>query len=169
MATPHYSIEDFVYNGMYIPKNTALVLNCYDIHHNEEKYPDSYGPFTLNYARADFSYPQFFVQPRSLHGRYADVFRIEQTPQRHGSGPLGVRRGVSILFLILPDITSVDFFLQICCAVVASVRVSTSQRGSYGLRSHACCGLLISDPYPTSRFPWRNTRASLGARHCLIV
>ncbi|KAF8257885.1 cytochrome P450 [Lactarius quietus] len=29
MATPHYSTEDFVYNGMYIPKNT-------------EKYPDSF-------------------------------------------------------------------------------------------------------------------------------
>ncbi|KAI0287107.1 cytochrome P450 [Russula brevipes] len=40
MATPHYSTEDFVYNGMYIPKNTAVILNCYDIHHNEEKYPD---------------------------------------------------------------------------------------------------------------------------------
>ncbi len=45
MATPHYSTEDFVYNEMYIPKNTAVVLNCYDIHHNEEKYPDSYDLF----------------------------------------------------------------------------------------------------------------------------
>ena len=76
MATPHYSTEDFVYNGMYIPKNTAVVLNCYDIHHNEEKYPDSYVTATLGYARADFSYPQLLVQPRSLHGRYADVRRI---------------------------------------------------------------------------------------------
>jgi cytochrome P450 len=101
MAIPHCSIEDFVYNGMYIPKNTVVILNCYDIHHNEEKYPDSYGPFTLDYTRADASYPQFFVQPRSLHGRYADVYRIEQTPQRHGSGPLGVRRGVSIFTLDL--------------------------------------------------------------------
>ncbi|KAH9975033.1 cytochrome P450 [Lactifluus volemus] len=41
MGVPHYSTEDFVYNGMYIPKNTALVLNCFEIHHNEEKYPDS--------------------------------------------------------------------------------------------------------------------------------
>lgn len=40
---PHYSTEDFVYNGMYIPKNTAVILNCYGIHHNEEKYPDPYG------------------------------------------------------------------------------------------------------------------------------
>ncbi|KAH9991551.1 cytochrome P450 [Russula vinacea] len=39
---PHYSTEDFVYNGMYIPKNTALILNCYGIHHNEKKYPDSF-------------------------------------------------------------------------------------------------------------------------------
>ncbi|KAH8998178.1 cytochrome P450 [Lactarius akahatsu] len=45
MATPHYSTEDFVYNGMYIPQNTVVVLNCYNIHHNEEKYPD---PFSFN-------------------------------------------------------------------------------------------------------------------------
>jgi cytochrome P450 len=55
MGTPHYSAEDFVYNGMYIPKNTVLVLNCYNIHHNEERYPDSYVPVTLVYARADVS------------------------------------------------------------------------------------------------------------------
>lgn len=39
---PHYSTEDFVYNGMYIPKNTAVILNCYGIHHNEERYPDPF-------------------------------------------------------------------------------------------------------------------------------
>jgi cytochrome P450 len=44
VPTPHFSTEDFVYNGMYIPKNTVLVLNLYDIHHNEERYPDSYVP-----------------------------------------------------------------------------------------------------------------------------
>ncbi|KAI0284698.1 cytochrome P450 [Russula aff. rugulosa BPL654] len=48
LATPHYSTEDFVYNGMYIPKNTGVILNCYEIHHNEEKYPDS---FTFNPER----------------------------------------------------------------------------------------------------------------------
>ncbi|KAI0283209.1 cytochrome P450 [Russula brevipes] len=42
MPPPHYSTEDFVYNGMYIPKNTVIILNCYSIHHNEEKYPDSF-------------------------------------------------------------------------------------------------------------------------------
>ena len=41
VAGPHFSTEDFVYNGMYIPKNTGVILNCYEIHHNEEKYPDS--------------------------------------------------------------------------------------------------------------------------------
>ena len=41
MATPHCSSEDFVYNGMYIPKGTVLVLNCFTMHHNEERYPDS--------------------------------------------------------------------------------------------------------------------------------
>jgi len=29
---------------MYIPKNTGVILNCYEIHHNEEKYADSYAP-----------------------------------------------------------------------------------------------------------------------------
>ena len=47
MGTPHYSTEDFVYNGMYIPKNTVVVLNCYNIHHNEEKYSDPYGPVPI--------------------------------------------------------------------------------------------------------------------------
>jgi len=37
-------MQDFVYNGMYIPKNTALILNTYELHHNEEKYPDPYAP-----------------------------------------------------------------------------------------------------------------------------
>ena len=41
LATPHYSTADFVYNGMFIPKNTGLVLNCYGIHHNEDRYSDS--------------------------------------------------------------------------------------------------------------------------------
>ncbi|KAK7693606.1 hypothetical protein QCA50_003175 [Cerrena zonata] len=40
MATPHYSTEDFVYKGLFIPKDTALVLNCYTLHHNEERYTD---------------------------------------------------------------------------------------------------------------------------------
>jgi cytochrome P450 len=41
---PHFSTEDFVYNGMYIPKNAVLILNLYAIHHDEEKYPDPYAP-----------------------------------------------------------------------------------------------------------------------------
>ena len=42
IPSPHFSTEDFVYNGMYIPKNTVLISNLYDIHLNEEKYPDPY-------------------------------------------------------------------------------------------------------------------------------
>ncbi|KAJ3481079.1 hypothetical protein NLI96_g7909 [Meripilus lineatus] len=45
VPTPHYSTEDFVYNGMYIPKDTVVILDCYTLHHNEERYPD---PFTFN-------------------------------------------------------------------------------------------------------------------------
>ncbi|KAI0050046.1 cytochrome P450 [Auriscalpium vulgare] len=42
MATPHYSTEDFVYNGMFLPKDTSVVLNIYSLHHNEARYPDSF-------------------------------------------------------------------------------------------------------------------------------
>ncbi|KAJ7580393.1 cytochrome P450 [Mycena floridula] len=42
MATPHCSTEDFVYNGMFIPKDTVVILNCYTMHHDEQRYPDSY-------------------------------------------------------------------------------------------------------------------------------
>lgn len=45
MATPHYSTEDFVYKGMFIPKDTAVILNCYTLHHDENRYPD---PYTFN-------------------------------------------------------------------------------------------------------------------------
>ncbi|KAJ6589401.1 cytochrome P450 [Mycena capillaripes] len=42
VPTPHFSTADFVYNGMYIPKDTVIILNCWTIHHNEERYPDAY-------------------------------------------------------------------------------------------------------------------------------
>ena len=45
MATPHCATEDVAYDGLYIPKGTAVVLNCYTLHHNEERYPDSYVVF----------------------------------------------------------------------------------------------------------------------------
>ncbi|TFK73810.1 cytochrome P450 [Pluteus cervinus] len=41
VATPHYSIEDFVYNGYFIPKDTVVILNTYTLHQNEERYPDA--------------------------------------------------------------------------------------------------------------------------------
>lgn len=42
MATPHFSNEDFVYQGQLIPKGTVMLLNCYTLHHNGERYPDSF-------------------------------------------------------------------------------------------------------------------------------
>nr|GAT55589.1 cytochrome P450 [Mycena chlorophos] len=42
VPTPHYSTQDFVYEGMFIPKDTVLLLNCWTIHHDETRYPDSY-------------------------------------------------------------------------------------------------------------------------------
>ncbi|KAH8102034.1 cytochrome P450 [Cristinia sonorae] len=40
MGTPHYSTDDFVYNGQFIPKDTVMVLNLYTMHHDEQRYPD---------------------------------------------------------------------------------------------------------------------------------
>ncbi|KAI0037219.1 cytochrome P450 [Vararia minispora EC-137] len=42
LATPHKLEQDFVYNGMFIPKDTAVILNCYGIHHNDTRYSDSF-------------------------------------------------------------------------------------------------------------------------------
>ncbi|KAJ7186808.1 cytochrome P450 [Mycena filopes] len=44
-GTPHYSTEDYEYNGMFIPKDTVMVLNCFTMHHNPARYPD---PETFN-------------------------------------------------------------------------------------------------------------------------
>ncbi|KIJ41518.1 hypothetical protein M422DRAFT_60430 [Sphaerobolus stellatus SS14] len=41
MGIPHCSEKDFVYNDMYIPGGTVVVLNVYNLHHNEERYPNS--------------------------------------------------------------------------------------------------------------------------------
>ncbi|KAJ7147761.1 cytochrome P450 [Mycena filopes] len=45
VPTPHYSTADFVYKGMFIPKGTVVAMNCWTMHHNEERYPD---PFSFN-------------------------------------------------------------------------------------------------------------------------
>lgn len=45
VPTPHYSTADYDYNGLFIPQGTVVILNCWTIHHNPERYPD---PFTFN-------------------------------------------------------------------------------------------------------------------------
>jgi cytochrome P450 len=49
MGTPHFSTEDHVYsvngNEMYIPKDTVVILNCFTLHHDEQRYPE---PFKFN-------------------------------------------------------------------------------------------------------------------------
>ena len=41
-AIPNLNMEDDAYNGMFIPKGSALILNCFTLHHNEARYPDAY-------------------------------------------------------------------------------------------------------------------------------
>jgi hypothetical protein len=92
---------------MYIPKNTGVILNCYEIHHNEEKYPDSYAPWfsrLISFQTTDKGVSpieQVLFQPRTLLGGHVDVFRIEQATQRNGSGPLGIWRRVRTKFVLL--------------------------------------------------------------------
>jgi len=76
IPTPHFSTEDFVYNGMYIPGNTVVILNLYDIHHNEEKYPDPYAstfPMLISFEVDKYIPQQIRFQPRSLPGRHIDI------------------------------------------------------------------------------------------------
>ncbi|KAF8202640.1 cytochrome P450 [Mycena galopus ATCC 62051] len=44
-ATPHYSTQDYEYNGMFVPKDTVMILHYFTIHHNEACYPN---PYTSN-------------------------------------------------------------------------------------------------------------------------
>ncbi|KAJ7836881.1 cytochrome P450 [Mycena olivaceomarginata] len=45
IPAPHCATEDYDYNGMFIPKDSVVVLNCFTLHHNEARYPD---PFKFN-------------------------------------------------------------------------------------------------------------------------
>ncbi|EJD41001.1 cytochrome P450 [Auricularia subglabra TFB-10046 SS5] len=45
MATPHCTTADFVYNGMYIPGGTVVIMNCYAMHHDPARYAD---PWAFN-------------------------------------------------------------------------------------------------------------------------
>ncbi|KDQ59963.1 hypothetical protein JAAARDRAFT_192407 [Jaapia argillacea MUCL 33604] len=40
LGTPHFSTEDFNYNGYFIPKDTVVVLNTYTMHHDPARHPD---------------------------------------------------------------------------------------------------------------------------------
>ncbi|KAI9640719.1 hypothetical protein NHQ30_011028 [Ciborinia camelliae] len=45
LITPHFSSDSFTYKGKFIPKDTALVLNTWTMHHDEKRHPD---PMTFN-------------------------------------------------------------------------------------------------------------------------
>lgn len=59
LGTPHFSSEDFVYNGQYIPKDTVLVLNTYSMHHDPERYPE---PFTFDVSLQRFHYENCWLK-----------------------------------------------------------------------------------------------------------
>lgn len=68
MATPHYSTEDYVYKGYFIPKNTGVILNCYTLHHDERRYPAAYV-----ILRSAFSYHSLYLYSNAFNpDRYID-------------------------------------------------------------------------------------------------
>ncbi|KAJ3552024.1 hypothetical protein NM688_g4378 [Phlebia brevispora] len=40
LGTPHLSTEDFTYRGMFIPKNTVVILNTWTMHMDPNRYPE---------------------------------------------------------------------------------------------------------------------------------
>lgn len=69
ITPPYYSTEDFIYE-MHISKNTAVILNCYGIHHDKERFQDPYAPtqlrlipFNLNADKCAPSHGRFAFNP----------------------------------------------------------------------------------------------------------
>ncbi|KAF9524744.1 cytochrome P450 [Crepidotus variabilis] len=40
LGTPHYSTQDTVYRGQFIPKDTVVILNTYTMHHDPQRHPE---------------------------------------------------------------------------------------------------------------------------------
>jgi hypothetical protein len=176
---------------MYIPKNTGLILNCYEIHHNEEKYPDSYATprFSLVSEGLTGQYPfnRFEFKPERFLGDTLTCAESSKLPNAMDRDHWAFGAGYVRSFLLPPGLSGIVglpfadgrsllffpslLFLHIfeCDAGAASARVSTSQNGSSGSRSRGCFGRTTSSRCRTSRYPWRNTRASLGARRYRIA
>jgi len=181
IPSSHFPTKYFVCNGIYIPKNAALILDLYDIHHNEERYPDSYActfPPLILFEAERTSWNRFVFNPDRFLG---DTLTSDESSKlsnamdrdRWAFGVGYMPKPFSpclILQAFLADTPS-PFFLcfRNWIAVAVSARVSTSQNGRCGLQSHGYFGPMIVDPYPMSRFPWRNSTASMDACRCHIV
>ena len=167
VAAPHFSMEDFVYNGMYIPKNTALILNTYELHHNEGRYPDPYAPtFTplisskLRTSRNRFTFnPDRFLDDALTSEESSKLPNaMDRDHWAFGAGCVPKRLSPPsprVMTNLLAD--------SLLPPVVGSVQVSTSPNGSCGSRSHGCFGPMTSVPHPTSLYRWRNMMAILDA------
>lgn len=84
LPTPHYTTDDFVYKGMFIPKDTVVMYNCWTMHHNEERYPDPrvFSFQALNHTKLSCSF--YFNPERYLGDRLscADSSRLLNSNQR---------------------------------------------------------------------------------------
>lgn len=77
-----------MFNGMYIPKGTVLILNCYSLHHNEERYPDS-----------SVFFPVVSPSPWAYH----DLHRFAFNPDRYLGDDLSCAESAK-----LPDVMQRD-------------------------------------------------------------
>ncbi|KIK57259.1 hypothetical protein GYMLUDRAFT_173296 [Collybiopsis luxurians FD-317 M1] len=66
MGTPHCTTEDFTYDGQFIPKGTAVILNCYSIHHNSDRYEDPWLFKPERYLGDDMTCAESAQQPNPL-------------------------------------------------------------------------------------------------------
>jgi hypothetical protein len=177
IPAPHSSTEDFVYNGMYIPKNTTFIMNCYDIHHNEERYPNPYAPippFLILYKaekgtsrnRSVFD-PDRFLDDQLTSSESSKLPNaMDRDHWAFGMGYVTTcfspRRSPWTSYLIIISLA--------CATVAASVRASTSQNESCGSRSHGCSGPTRLGPCPTNLlYLWGITMPRMETRHCHIA
>ncbi len=164
---PHYSTEDFVYNGMYIPKNTALILNCYGIHHNEERYPDPYAPTILHWISFNTDkcvlYGRFSFVPERFLGDSLTCAESSNLPNAMDRDHWAFGAGYVSCFVAITDFLA-DILFK-CAAAAAFVRVFTSRSGSCGSQSHGCFGLLTSDRCLTSLSPSKDMTALHASRN----
>lgn len=135
LSTPHFSTEDFVYKGQYIPKETMVVLNTWTIHHDEKRYPDP-DTFNVSPPRRCCCYND---TPRSV--RLQNMMNDNNSPIATCTTPSRPSRAPT-------------------CPTPASVTTGSSARGGASARPSASQSARTGSPSRASSGPstWRRRR-----------